>query len=107
MIKEIFDWSEAWAPLIPLGILVFYKNQPGYFKPVILYLFLAITLNVIADIIWKQKGLGFSIATDNNNPIYNIHSIARLFCFSLFFIGLNQNFRRHIMDDVRVFKETM
>jgi hypothetical protein len=92
MVKEIFDWSEAWAPLIPLIVLFFFKKQPAYFKPVIVYLLIAFFLNLICDLLWKQNKLGISFTTYNNNPFYNLHSILRLLCFSLFFIKLKQPF---------------
>jgi hypothetical protein len=92
MIKEILDWSEAWAVLIPLATFFFYKKQPRYFWPVIIYLCLAFLLSLTSDIIWKQNKLGLKLPTHNNNPFYNLHSIVRLLCFATFFIYLKQPF---------------
>ena len=52
MLKDILDWSEVWAPLIPLTILLIRKNQPSYLKPVIYYVIFALVINTIGNIIW-------------------------------------------------------
>ena len=81
------DWSEVWALVIPLLILLFHRKQPEFLKPVIVYLFLALLLNVIVDTIMVFKS-HFPSWLQSNNPFYNIHSIIRFICFSLFFIQL-------------------
>jgi hypothetical protein len=89
---DLFVWSEVWMPLLPLAVLVFSSKQPSYTKPVIAYLIAAVALNFVANIIWLQQKLGLSLPTDNNNPIYNLHSVLRLFLFSFFFLELRQPF---------------
>ena len=54
-LKFLLDWSEVWAPLIPLVFLLFKKNQPRFLKPVILYLVAAFLLNAVSDIISDYK----------------------------------------------------
>lgn len=85
----LMNWSEVWAPLIPLGVLLFKRNQPAFLKPVIVYLVFAVLINLAGDIIsafprylpsWLQS----------NNPLYNIHSIVRFICFSYFFTSVPQ-----------------
>lgn len=88
----IVDWSEVWALLIPLFVLLRKQQQPGYIQPVIYYLFTALFLNIIANLIWKRNSLGLNTVFDNNNPVYNFHSIFRLIFFSVFFIHLKQPF---------------
>lgn len=87
----ILDWSEVWALFIPLGVLLLRPKQPGYLKPVILYLWLAFFLNVTGDVIadYKKYLPGW---LQSNNPLYNIHSLVRFTCFSYFFILLKQPF---------------
>ncbi len=102
MLKQILDWSEAWAVLIPLVVLLKYRRQPDFLKPVIIYVSLALILNLAADIIWKQHKLGLNLSTKNNNPIYNTHSIIRLLLFSLFFVKLEQPFLTKIKKIVPV-----
>jgi len=99
MLKEIFDWSEAWAPLIPLAILIGRKNIPAYLKPIRLYIWLALLFNTGALLIWYRNVLklpGIPIYLQSNNFLYNAHSIARLLLFSWFFILLNQRFMHRV-----------
>ncbi len=88
--KFLLDWSEVWAPLIPLVFLLFKKNQPRFLKPVILYLVAAFLLNVISDIIGDFKAF-LPPWMQSNNPLYNVHSVVRFICFSYFFIKLKQS----------------
>ncbi len=81
------DWSEIWALMIPLGVLLVCRQQPAGLKPIIVYLLLAFFINIAIDIIMainlydKESDL-------SNNPLYNLHSIIRFVCFSIFFIKL-------------------
>ena len=88
-LKLIFDWSEAWAPLIPLIVLFFHRRQPPYLKAVIIYLWFAFFINTAGDIISDYK-MYLPDWLHSNNPLYNIHSVIRFICFSLFFISLKQ-----------------
>ena len=83
------DWSEVWALLIPLVLLLFKRERPHFLKPVIIYLWLALAINIIIDAIWVFK-VYFPGWLQSNNPFYNIHSIARFACFSIFFMFLPQ-----------------
>jgi hypothetical protein len=95
IIESILKWSEVWALLIPLLVLTFRHKQPNWLKPVIVYLWLALFLNLFADIIALFKtSFNFPVWLQSNNFIYNIHSIVRLSCFSYFFITLNQPYFR-------------
>jgi hypothetical protein len=88
--KEILDWSEVWAPLIPLVFLFRYR-QLALLKPVVVYLWLALALNIFGDIIGDFKwALHFPHWLQSNNPLYNLHSLVRFACFSYFFISLPQ-----------------
>ena len=86
----ILDWSEVWALLIPLIYLLFKNHQPRYLKPVIIYLFVALLLNVTGNIIADYKAW-LPSWMQSNNPLYNVHSIIRYICFSYFFVALNQS----------------
>jgi hypothetical protein len=86
---KLLDWSEVWAPLIPLSMLFFRRNQPGFLKPVIVYLFFAFFINLAGDIIDRFKH-DLPAWMHSNNPLYNIHSVIRFICFSIFFTALGQ-----------------
>ena len=45
------DWSEVWALMIPLSVLLFRRQQPSSLRPVIIYLWLGFLINVAIDII--------------------------------------------------------
>ncbi|HEU5165387.1 MAG TPA: hypothetical protein VFU29_07600 [Chitinophagaceae bacterium] len=92
---KILDWSEVWALLIPLTVLLFFRPQPATLKPVIIYLWIAFILNIGIDIImilrdnrldWVKTHFPEWLKT--NNPLYNVHSVARFICFSIYFIQL-------------------
>ena len=85
LLLSALDWSEVWALLIPLLVLLFHPKQPNHLKPVIIYLWLALLLNLIIDLLWVFK-IYLPAWLRSNNPVYNIHSVARFICFSFFFI---------------------
>ena len=86
---DILNWSEVWALLIPLCVLYFRKSQPKFLQPVIFYLWIALLLNLSADIIADFR-LYLPEWLRRNLLLYNIHSIIRFTCFSYFFILLDQ-----------------
>ncbi len=83
------NWSEVWALLIPLAVLLFKRRQPPFLMPVIIYLWLALLINLVIDFIMAYKAF-FPLWLQSNTPFYNIHSIARFACFSIFFYQLRQ-----------------
>lgn len=93
--QEILDWSEVWAPLIPLVVLSFKGKQPRYFTPVIIYLWFALVVDAIIDVGWKFNDCAPGWMHPNNY-LYNIHSIGRFICFSAFFFLLGQPFRSRV-----------
>ncbi len=93
--REIFDLSEVWALTIPITQLILKPKQPSFLRPVILYLLLALALNLTCDFLseYNKMHRGDEIS---NNPIYNLHSVLRFFCFSYFFISLKQKFYKSL-----------
>ncbi len=89
MVRYILDWSEVWALLIPLLYFLFKRKQPRYLKPVVAYLFIALLINLTGNIIADYKAY-LPAWMQSNNPLYNVHSIIRFMCFSLFFFELKQ-----------------
>ncbi len=99
MIRFLIDWSEVWGLLIPLPFIIKRKNIPAFLKPIRLYVWLALFLNIIATCIWKRNFLHLPELPhffQSNNFIYNIHSIIRLLLFSYFFILLRQRFMHRV-----------
>ena len=97
--RFLLNWSEIWALLIPLAFSLFKKKQPGYLKPVRIYIWLALLFGIIADLIWRYKvkwGFQEGDFLWSNNFIYNTHSIIRLLLFSWFFILLHQRFMHRV-----------
>jgi hypothetical protein len=81
------DWSEVWALLIPLSVLLLRRSQTATLRPVIVYLWLALLINLTIDVI-MMLNVGDSAFNLSNNPLYNTHSVVRFACFSIYFIRL-------------------
>ena len=105
--NEILDWSEVWAPLIPLTIYVCFRPKYVWVKPVLWYLVLALFFSIMIDAIYKQYDLGLNKWFDRNfsqwytkdgylkNTIfYNFISISRLLFFSWFFHYMGNPFKK-------------
>lgn len=91
MINIIFDWIEVWVLLIPISVLLTPRKISFELRPVVYYLFIALLLNTVANLIYNQKNLGLNLPWHKNVILYDLHSIIRLLLFSLFFIRLNQS----------------
>jgi len=89
-LKLLLNWSEVWATLIPLSILLFRPRQPRFLKPIIVYLAIAFFINLTCDIISEYYNYlpGW---LQSNTLLYNAHSIIRFICFCYFFIMLKQS----------------
>ncbi len=86
----VLDWSEVWAMIIPLSVLLFRRQQPSSLRPVTIYLWIGFLINIVIDIIVTiNEHLPGYVLT--NNPFYNLHSVVRLACFSFYFVKLQRN----------------
>jgi len=88
-LSEILNWSEVWALIIPLIVILFNRRQPTTLKPIIIYLWLAFILNFCIDIIMLIN-VYYHKSVMSNNFLYNMHSVVRFVCFSSYFIQLPQ-----------------
>lgn len=102
-IQEILNWSEVWAPLIPLTFFTFLRPKVKWAKPIFYFLIITLIFSIAIDIIWYRKHLGINEWFEKNlwwwwdfdskagkyvfknNIFYNLNSFARLIFFSLFF----------------------
>lgn len=92
-LTQVLNWSEVWALVIPLLLLRLNNKQPTFFKPIIVYLWIAFLLNIVIDIIAEFRlKWDFPSWLQSNNPLYNLHSIVRFTCFSYYFLKLKQPF---------------
>lgn len=95
MLQILLDWSEVWALVMPLTAYYFHRRQPNYFRAIILYLWGALIINLISDIIGDFKSyLPDWIQT--NLILYAIHSLFRLVCFAYFFYLIRQSYFRRL-----------
>ncbi len=91
MFQLIFDWSEVWALLFPLAAYWLFPQQPYALRPVLLYVWGALFLNLLGDIIADfEKYLPAWLQT--NLLLYNIHSLFRFVCFVYFFSLIKQSY---------------
>jgi len=102
-IHAILTWSEVVALLIPLVFMYPVKNQPGYLKPVRIYVWTALLLNIAISLIFHYKRKWhFPQELMSNNFLYNANSVARMLLFALFFILLRQPFMQGIKKAIPV-----
>jgi len=104
----LMNWSEVWAPLIPLIVWLVARPKHKWVKPVLIYLIVAFIFSAAIDIIWKMQIFsGFKEWFDKNLPwwptqggylkntvFYNLISISRLLLFAWFFNYLGDVFRK-------------
>ena len=79
--KNILEWSEVWALLIPFTLIIIYRTKAPTMFPVILYICVALVLNTISTTLFVFHSRLPSFL-QNNNILYNLHSFARVIFFS-------------------------
>lgn len=87
LLLKVLDWSEVWALLFPLAVLQFRRQQHREMKPVILYVWLGFLINIAIDTIMAIN-IYFPNDYLSNNLFYNLHSVVRFACFSVYFMQL-------------------
>jgi hypothetical protein len=91
-LKPILDWSEVWALLIPLAAHQLLRYQPHSLRPVVVYLWGALILNLIGDIIMAYRHSYLPDWLQTNVVIYNVHCLFRYICFVYFFRFIKQTY---------------
>ena len=85
VLKTIRDWSEVWALLIPLLVMLVYPFTGKVMKPVRIYVWTGLVLSLASTIMFVfHKQMPETLK--NNNLVYNIHSLVRVILFSWFII---------------------
>ncbi|MEN9572040.1 MAG: hypothetical protein RL172_3271 [Bacteroidota bacterium] len=88
-LKEIIDWSEVWALLIPACVLLYNRQLSRLAIPLLYYVCIALVLNFLQDYFWKKRLIfSFSSVPGDNIIFYHLHSIIRFICISWFFSKL-------------------
>jgi len=91
LLRQIFNWAEVWALLIPFPF-IFPLKKTKTLRPVTYYVFVSLIIYLIINIISNQKSFNIDLHLHSNVLIYNINSIIRLFLLSWYFISLRQPF---------------
>ncbi len=89
LLQVISDWSEVWALLIPLAVIIRYKPRGPGARLLILYVIIALVLNTIATVMAQSASLPAWLK--NNNILYNIHSVVRVVLFSWYILSARQS----------------
>ncbi len=97
-LQQIIDWSEVWAPIVPLAFYYICRPKADWSKILLAYLLFALVNNGLSTFFWKQIRLGLyenmkqsfpylynADGTYTNVPLYHIGSLVRLLLFSVFF----------------------
>jgi len=90
----LLDWSEVWALLIPLTIIIIYKPRGNYIRLLVWYVIIGFILNLIANLMLEYYYLVpswmYVKGRVNNNIVYNIHSVLRVLLFSWYLISIRE-----------------
>jgi hypothetical protein len=85
------DWSEVWALLIPLIIILVYKPKGHNVKWLIFYVITAFILNFLATFILEYYYLLPSwLFNQGNNIFYNLHSFIMTIFLSWYIISIRK-----------------
>ena len=96
------DWSEVWALLIPLIIILVYKPKGNNLRWLILYVVTAFILNVFAVIIVEYDYLLPIWMNYGNNIFYNLHSFIMVISFSVYIINVRKYKYKHLLKTLLV-----
>lgn len=103
ILKEILDWSEVWATLIPLIVYLLVRPKAAWIKPLLVYVLLTLFCSIIIDVSWKtgtrewSKNLFSWLYRDGilyTLIFYNVNSFFRLLLFTWFFNRANPLYKK-------------
>lgn len=106
-LEAFLDWSEVWALLIPLAILIFFRPKGMQVRWLTAYVIAGLVLNTLAIFMlefyylvpdWaKVRGMA------NNNIFYNLHSFTRALLLSQFILSIRVIRFQHFLRALLVF----
>jgi len=84
------DWSEVWALLIPLLVILIFRPKGKLTSWLIAYVIIAALMNTISVFMVEDYSVlpSFLILDEGNNIYYNIHSFVMVICFSSYIISV-------------------
>jgi len=86
------DWSEVWALLIPLIIILIYKPLGRKVRPLVFYVIIAFLLNFLAVFVIEYYYLApLWLNEKGNNLYYNLHSFIMVVFFSWYILTIRPN----------------
>jgi hypothetical protein len=80
---ELLKWSEVWALLIPLSVLLIRRSSPALLLPIPIYLGLAFLLNLCITLVANVPAFTH-LFHGSNHIFYNLHSVAKVVFFGWF-----------------------
>ncbi|MCY7421153.1 MAG: hypothetical protein LH478_05340 [Chitinophagaceae bacterium] len=92
MVNHILNWAEVWGLLIPLIVILLKKENYLQLAPVKYYVFVAVGIYLVIDIISNQRSLKLHLPWHQNGLLYNLQAIIQFICFSWFFLSLQPSF---------------
>jgi len=105
-LKEMLDWSEVWATLIPLIVFIWVKPRVSWIRPLLIYLIIALLLGFAIDFTWKSVRLDMEDLSKKifswlylkgelyTLVLYNLNSFLRLLLVTWFFYLVNPKYKR-------------
>lgn len=85
IIRFIHDWSEVWALLIPLIIILLHRPRGDKSSWLVAYVIVAFLLNITSTSMAQFYG-SMPSWLKNNNILYNIHSVVRVLLLGAYII---------------------
>lgn len=84
----IIVWSEVWAFLIPLAVIVFFKPAGKAVRLLIAYVIMGFVLNFCAIFTLVYPNLVPPVFRYNNNIFYNVHSFIMVLFLGLYILKI-------------------
>ena len=118
-LKEMLDWSEVWATIIPLIVYLWVKPRASWIRPLLVYLVVALLLSLVIDFTWKSVKLGMEHLSKQlfwwlylgkekdlyTLVLYNLGSFLRLLLITWFFLSDKSRLQKVIYNHYYYFSD--